>query len=136
MKRRNVPYCMRFCSKPYIILGERKIPPGKPGFLLATAADKADCVITDQVIHSVTYHDHSGSAQQQLLKKPVVLNALSSHTLGVHGKDLGSSGMAGCYVLNWKALQEVNAPLAEMIIGHGRSGISYSFVFEGVPIKD
>jgi len=37
-------------------------------------------------VESITYHDHSGSAQQQLLKKPVVLNALSSHTLGVHGK--------------------------------------------------
>lgn len=85
---------------------------------------------------SITYHDTSGSAQRQLLKKPVVLNALSSYTLTVKGKDLDSSGMAGCYILNWKAVQEVNAPLAEMLIGYGRSGFTYSFVLQGVPIKD
>jgi hypothetical protein len=87
-------------------------------------------------VESITYYDNTGTVQQQLLKKPVVPNALSSHTLGVLGKDLGSSGMAGCYILNWKALQKVNTPLAEMLIGYGRSGISYSFAFEGVPIKD
>ena len=87
-------------------------------------------------VESITYHDNSGSVQRQLLKKPLVLNALSSHTLRVEGEDLESSGMAGCYILNWTALQEVNAPLTEMIIGYGRSGFSYSFVFQGVPIKD
>jgi hypothetical protein len=87
-------------------------------------------------VESIAYHDNSGSAQRHLLKEPLVLNPLSSHTLRVEGKDLESSGMAGCYILSWKALQEVSAPLAEMLIGYGGSGISYSFVLQGVPIKD
>ena len=87
-------------------------------------------------VESITYHDNSGSVQRHLLTEPLVLNALSSHTIRVEGKNLESSGMAGCYILNWKALQEVNAPLAEMLIGYGSSGISYSFALQGVPIKD
>ena len=87
-------------------------------------------------VESITYHDNSGSAQRHLLKEPLVLNALSSHTFRVEGKELESSGMTGCYILKWKAPQEVNAPLAEMLFGYGSSGISYSFVLRGVPVKD
>jgi len=87
-------------------------------------------------VESIVYHDNTGSAQWHLLKEPVVLNTLSSHTFRVEGKDLDSSSMAGCYILKWKAIQEVNVPLAEIVIGYGGSGISYSFVFQGIPIKD
>lgn len=87
-------------------------------------------------VESITYHDASGAAKRQMLKEPVVLNALSSYTLRVEGEDLESPGMAGCYILSWKAAQEVNAPLAEMLIGWGRSGYTLSFVFQGVPIKN
>lgn len=87
-------------------------------------------------VESIIYHDTSGTAKRQFLKNSVVLNALSSYTLTVGGKDFGSSGMAGCYIVNWKAVQEVNAPLAEMVIGYARHGSNHSFVLQGVPIKD
>ena len=87
-------------------------------------------------VESITYHDDSGSAQRDFLKAPLVLNALSSHTLRVEGKELESASMAGCYIIKWKALREVNAPLAEMLVGYGSSGISYSFVLQGVPVTE
>jgi hypothetical protein len=88
-------------------------------------------------VNSINYHDSKGALKKHVLKEPVILNPISSKSMRFEKKELDTgSGMAGCFIIEWKSSERVSEPLVEGIIGTSGTGWVSSLVFYGRVIED
>jgi len=88
-------------------------------------------------VNSINYHDSNGSLKKHILKKPMILNPISSKSMRFEAKELDSeSGMAGCFIIKWKSNKGVSEPIIEGIIGTTGTGWVSTSVFYGQVVED
>jgi hypothetical protein len=88
-------------------------------------------------VNSINYHDSNGALKKRVLKKPVILNPISSKSIRFEKEELDiGSGMAGCFIIVWTSSEGVSEPIVEGIIGTSGTGWVSSFVFYGRVIED
>jgi len=86
---------------------------------------------------SINYHDSNGALKKHVLKEPMTLDPISSKSMRFEEKELDAgSGMAGCFIVDWKSAERVSEPIVEGIIGASGTGWVTTSVFYGRVIKD
>jgi Protein of unknown function (DUF3124) len=67
----------------------------------------------------------------------MTLNPISSKYMRFEEKELDAgSGMAGCFIIDWKSAERVSEPIIEGIIGTSGTGWITTSVFYGRVIED
>jgi hypothetical protein len=88
-------------------------------------------------VNSINYHDSNGALKNHVLKDPMTLNPISSKSMRFEEKELDAgSGMAGCFIVDWKSKERVSEPIIEGIIGTSGTGWVTTPVFYGRVIED
>jgi len=88
-------------------------------------------------VNSINYYDSNGALKKHVLKEPMTLNLISSKSMRFEEKELDAeSGMAGCFIVDWKSEERVSEPIIEGIIGTSGTGWVTTSVFYGRVIED
>jgi hypothetical protein len=88
-------------------------------------------------VNSINYHDSNGVLKKHVLKEPMTLDPISSKSMRFEEKELDAgSGVAGCFIVDWKSAERVSEPIIEGIIGTSGTGWVTTSVFYGRVIKD
>ena len=88
-------------------------------------------------INSIDYYDSNGVLKRRVLKKPTIINPISSRSMRFEEKELAAeNGMAGCFIIVWKSSEKVTEPIVEGIMGTSGTGWVSSSVFYGQVIQD
>ena len=88
-------------------------------------------------VSSINYHGSNGALKRHVLKKPMILNPISSKSMRFEAKELDAeSGMSGCFIIIWESTKRVSEPIIEGILGTSGTGWVASSVFYGQVIEE
>jgi len=126
-------------QKVYLSLYPKIQRAGKkqPNFLTTILTIRNTDLRHPITVNSINYYDSNGSLKKHALKETVILNPISSKSIRFEEKELDAgSGMAGCFIIVWKATERVSEPIIEGIIGTSGTGWTTTSVFYGRVIED
>ncbi|MBI5572129.1 MAG: DUF3124 domain-containing protein [Desulfomonile tiedjei] len=86
-------------------------------------------------VSSVSYHDSAGKLVKQFLEKPVDIPPLASKEFFVSESDT-TGGFGAAFIVKWKSLTKVNAPVVEGVMVGTKAGQGISFTTRGQVIED
>ncbi len=128
MSRGQVVYVPAYSN---VFSGDRAMP-----FNLAVMLSLRNVDRTTKIeVLSVDYYDKDGKFLNKYLDKPMVLGPLASDHVYVRESD-ESGGFGACFLVRWKAAEEVVAPIFESVMIGARSGQGISFIRQGQVLEE
>ncbi|MDR4505861.1 MAG: DUF3124 domain-containing protein [Candidatus Scalindua sp.] len=110
-------------------------PKGLPFNLSAILSIRNIDLYNSITITSVEYYDNAGKLLRKYTENPLVLRPLASNHIIIKESD-GAGGFGANFIVRWKSVKEINAPIVETVMIGVRSGQGISFVSQGQVIKE
>ena len=114
----------------HIYTGNRE----RPFNLAVTLSIRNTDPATKITIESVDYYDSAGKLIKRYLENPAPLNQMASIRYVVKEQDK-SGGSGANFIVKWKAVQKVNAPIIEAVMIGAQSQQGISFTSRGQVLK-
>jgi len=84
---------------------------------------------------AVDYHGSDGKLLKRFQPAPVVIAPLSSREFVVDEKDR-DGGVGASFLVRWKSVEAVNAPIVETVMIGSSNSLGISYVNQGVAIQE
>jgi hypothetical protein len=114
----------------HIYTGNRE----RPFNLAVTLSIRNTDPATKITIEAVDYYDSAGKLIKRYLENPTPLNQMASIRYVVKEQDK-SGGSGANFIVKWKAVQKVNAPIIEAVMIGAQSQQGISFTSRGQVLK-